>query len=83
MDEVELAWAVLAFKGIDGDRAVLIGSCPAGEYPGAHDCSADAGGFHWRFQGSVIQQQAAESGQIRLWIRSDGPIATDPVQASS
>jgi hypothetical protein len=72
--EVELTWAMLAAKGVNGDQVVLIGSCAPAEYDGSYECSADAAGFQWSFRGSVIDQQPDASGQVRLRVRSDGEL---------
>src|SRR5438270_14014677 len=72
MGDVELSWAVLAAKGVNGDQVVLIGSCPPADYAGPYVCSAEAAGMYWRFRGSVIDQQPVGSGQVRLRVRSEG-----------
>jgi len=47
LGDIHLEWAILAVKGVGGDHAILMGTCPRGEYPATtYDCSADAGGYH-------------------------------------
>jgi hypothetical protein len=75
---VELGSAMLAVKGVDGDHAVLIGSCPPGDYSGTYDCSAEAAGYHWSFRGSVFDQHKMAQ-QIRLWVRAEGELAVRPI----
>jgi len=78
MGDIALQWAVLAVKGVDGDQAVLIGTCPRGEYSAIWECSADAGGYHWSFQGSVIDQQAHGTDEMGVWVRSLSEISLEP-----
>src|SRR4051812_10317180 len=78
--EIHLQWAILAVKGVDGDHAVLIGTCPRGKYPGAYDCSANAGGYHWSFQGSVIDEQLHGTDEMRVWVRSLGDLRVNPTE---
>ena len=72
MGGVPLTFAILSVKAVGGDRAVLIGSVPSGEYSGDYECAADAGGYHWSFHGSVFDQLAEGTEQVRVWIRSEG-----------
>jgi hypothetical protein len=80
IDEIALDWAILAVKGIDGDRAVLIANCPPGDHQGTYLCSADAAGYHWSFRGSVIDERAEQPGHVRIWIRSDGDITVTSIE---
>jgi hypothetical protein len=81
MGDVTLIRAVLAVRGVGGDSAVLIGACPIGNHQGSHDCSADAGGYRWSFRGSVFNERAEEPGYVRLWIRSEGDITAERLEA--
>ena len=81
MGDIALVRAVLAVKGIDGDHAVLIGACPIGNHQGSHECSADAGGYHLSFRGSVFDERPEAPGYVRVWVRSDGDISAEPLAA--
>jgi len=83
MGDVALGWAVLAVKGVAGDHAVLIGDCPVGNHQGSHDCSVDAGGYHWSFRGSLFDETPRDAGQVRVWVRSEGEITAEPIEANA
>lgn len=78
---IDLTWAVLVVRHVDADRLVLIGSCPAGDYQEAQDCSAEASGYRWSFRGSVFDVQPQEEGRVRLRIRSEGDFTAEPMAA--
>src|SRR5438128_2107642 len=80
MDGIELDFAILAVRGVDGDNAVLIGVCPSGDYQGQHDCSAEANGYQWSFSGSIFDERGEGPGRVRLRIMSEGEVIAQPME---